>query len=157
MKTMLGEYGKLVVLVLLLAIVLPVLSGTGEGSFIGRINNIRPAATLKDNDSFSLAESIFCRKPPNLSVKVKKLCTKQEYNLLDTEIFYIESRTAAGENAEVSVIKITDPGMNDITNEVAPEKFVPPSAGEYRVVYRAADSYHGSIKTTEKEYIFIAE
>ena len=157
MKTILGEYGKLVVLVILLGIMLPVLLGTGEGSFIGMINNIRPAATLKDNDSFSLAASIFCRKPPKLSVKVKKLCTKQEYDLLNTESFYIEARTAEGENAEVSVIKITDPRLNDITNEVVPEKFIPLLPGEYRVVYRAVDSYHGSTKTTEKEYTFIAD
>lgn len=157
MKMMLGEYGKLIVLVILLGSMILILFGTGEGGLPGMIKSARPEASLKDNDSFSLAQSIFSRKPPELSVKVKKLYRGQEYNLLDAESFYIEAKTAGGEEPEVSVIKVTDPKLKDITKEVLPEKFMPALSGEYRIVYRAAETYLGSIKTTEKEYNFIAD
>ncbi|CUX20707.1 hypothetical protein BN3456_00435 [Clostridium sp. C105KSO13] len=157
MKTMLGEYGKLIILVILLGGMIPLLMGTGKGSLTGMIKNVRPAATLKDKDSYPLAESILSRKPPELSVKAKKLYRGQVYNLLDAEAFLIKVKTDGGEAAKVSVTKVTDPKEKDITKEVDPEKFMPVLPGKYRIVYRVADSFLGSTKTTEKEYSFIAD
>lgn len=157
MKTVLGEYGKLIVLTIVLLGMILILFGKGEDSIQRLLKNVRPSGTLGHEDTFTLAEAILSRQPPELSVTVKKLHKGQEYNLLDSEVLYIEAKNPEGKNVEVSVVKITDPGQQDITGEVVPEKFTPALCGEYRIIYQAADSYLGSIKTTEKEYRFIAD
>lgn len=157
MKTVLGEYGKLIILTIVLWGMILILFGTGEDSLFGLLKNVRPSGTLGHEDTFVLAESILSRHPPKLSVTVKKLHKGQEYDLLGSEVFQIEAKNPEGEDVEISVVKITDPGQQDITKEVVPEKFTPALCGEYRITYQAADSYLGGRKTTEKEYRFIAD
>lgn len=157
MKTVLGEYGKLIILAIALCGMILILFGKGEDSLRGLLKNVRPSGTLGHEDTFVLAESILSRQPPELSVTVKKLHKGQEYDLLGTEAFYIEAKNPEGKNAEVSVVRIIGPGQQDITKEVVPKKFTPALPGEYRITYQAADSYQGSIKTTEKEYCFVVD
>lgn len=157
MKTILGEYGKLIILTIALCGMTLILFGKREDSLRGLLKNVRPSGTLGHEDTFVLAESILSRQHPELTVTVKKLHKGQEYNLLNSEVFYIEAKNPEGKNVEVSVIKMTGPGQQDITKEVVPEKFTPALPGEYRITYQAADSYQGSIKTTEKEYCFVVD
>ncbi|MGC4020416.1 MAG: hypothetical protein QM793_15140 [Muricomes sp.] len=157
MKTILGEYGKLIILTIVLCGIMLVLFGREEDSLLGMLKTVRPIATLGHEDSYVLAESILSREAPKLSVITKKLYKGKEYNLLDSKTFHIEAENQDGEDVQVSVVKITGPVQQDITSKVMPEKFVPMLCGEYRVTYRASDTCQGSTKTTEKEYRFIAD
>lgn len=157
MKAVLGEYGKLIVMAIVLCSILPVLFGEGKSGLIGMLRTAGPVENIGDADTFSLVQSIFTRKPPTLKVEVKKLNIEQEYNLLDAEEFQIEGNNQEGETVDILIWQIINPEKKDITKDVKPEKFIPLMAGEYSVVYQAREDYKGSVKTVEKEYRFIAD
>lgn len=157
MNSVLGEYGKTIVLVILLCSILLLVFADGKSSFLTMLKNTEAVETVGHADSYELVRSIFTRKPPVLSVTVKKLYREQEYNLLDKVMFGVIGKNEEGEEVEVLVTKISNPEKKDITKEVNPEKFIPSMAGEYLISYQAWEFFQGSIKTTEKEYRFLAD
>lgn len=158
MKAILGEYGKIIILSIVLCGVLPFLfQSTDNKGFAGLLSKAKPTATVGRADTFELAEAIFSRKPPELTVTVQKLQRGREYDLLDAGLFQVMGSNEAGEPLPVSVERITDPMLKNITNEAAPAKFKPELSGPYVVLYRTEENFEGSIKTTEKEYRFIVD
>lgn len=157
MKAILGEYGKIIILSIVLCSVLVFLFQSTDRGLTGLLSRAKPAETVGAADTFELAESIFSRKPPELTVAVQKLQKGREYNLLDTNLFQVMASNEEGNPLPVSVERITDPVLKNITDETAPAKFKPELAGPYVVLYRAEENYEGSIKTTEKEYRFIVD
>jgi hypothetical protein len=157
LNSVLGEYGKTIVLAILLCSVLLVFFADGESSFLNMLKVTEPVETVGHVDTYELVHSIFTRKPPVLSVKVRKLKKEQEYNLLDRDEFVIEGKNQEGNDADVLITKILNPEKQNITKEVNPEKFIPFMSGEYIIKYQARESFQGSIKTTEKEYKFLAD
>lgn len=157
MKTILGEYGKIIILSIVLSgMLLFLLGDTGKG-FMDLLSKVKPEKTVGCADSFALAEAIFSRKPPELSVTVQKLEKGREYNLLDAKQFQVKAHNEEGNSLPVSVKRIIDSGQQDITGKTAPEKFIPERMGAYMILYEAVENYEGSIKTTEKEYRFLID
>lgn len=157
MKAIVGEYGKIIILSIVLCSMLLFLFGGTGGGFMGLLSKAKPEKTVGSADSFELAEAIFSRKPPVLSVTVQKLDKGREYNLLDAKEFQVKAHSEEGDALPISVERIIDPGQQDITGKTAPEKFVPESMGTYLVLYKAVENYEGSMKITEKEYRFLVD
>lgn len=157
MKTVIGEYGKIIILGILLTGMVVFLFGKGKNGFLGMLGSVQPVAKVGLDDSFDTARAIASRALPILSVTVKKLEKGTQYNLLDIEMFKIRAENEDGDKAEVSVVKIIDPKEEDITEDTVPEHFVPTYSGAYLITYRAAETYMGSSKIREKEYRFIAD
>lgn len=157
MKAILGEYGKIIILSIVLSgVLLFLLGGTGKG-FMDLLSKAKPEKTVGCADAFELAEAIFSRKPPVLSVTVQKLERGREYNLLDASQFQVKAYNEEGDRLPISVKRIIDPEQQDITGKIVPEKFVPEYMGTYMILYEAVENYEGSIKTTEKEYRFLVD
>ncbi|RHR33015.1 hypothetical protein DWX43_00930 [Clostridium sp. AF19-22AC] len=157
MKVVIGEYGKVIILALVLSGMVLFLFGKGEDGFLGMLASTGPAETIGNKDAFAAANAIASRALPELSVRVKKLRRGTEYNLLDRDLFEITAKNEDGENVELSIVRIIAPGEQDITAVTEPEHFTPGLQGEYRMTYRASEIYLGSEKAKEKEYRFIAD
>lgn len=157
MKMILGEYGKIIVLSMILCGFLMFLFSKKEGGYMGLISAAKPGQTVGQKDTFTLAESILTRKSPVLSVSVMKLRRGQELNLLDERLLQIKAWNEEQEKVSLSVVKITDPKQRDITSETDPQHFIPSVSGAYHMVYLAEEMFCGSRKTTEKEYCFLVD
>lgn len=157
MKVVIGEYGKVIALVLLLCSAVLFLFGKGENGFLGMLGRTAPEGNVGDEDAFNIAEAIASRKAPELSVRVRKLQKGLEYNLLDAELFEIKAENEEGNPVELRITKIVTPQNEDVTDMTVPEHFTPAYSGEYQITYQAFEVYQGSKKVREKEYRFIAD
>ena len=157
MKAVIGEYGKIMILAVVFGSMVLFLFGKGDHDFLGIISKARPEAAVGNADTFAIAHSVFSRKAPELTVTVKKLQTGREYNIQDSGVFEIKAVNQEGGQVPVTVVRITDPVQQDITDETDPQRFVPTLNGEYRVVYRAEETSQGSTKAREKEYRVLAD
>lgn len=157
LKAVIGEYGKVIILALVLCVVVLFLFGKEQAGFLGMLKQAKPTESVGNQSAFPMAKAIAERTPPQLSVTVKKLERYGSYNLLDKEGFQIEAVNEDGEMAEVSVIKIVGPGGTELTERADPLSFIPDRRGEYHITYQAKESYLGSIKKTEKVYCFVAD
>lgn len=157
MKAVIGEYGKIIILAIVLCLLVSFLLGKGDTGFLGMLKAAKPLETVGHEDSFSAAEAIASRARPKLEITTEKLRQGIAYNLLDTAMFRIKAENEDGEKVDVAVIRIINPNEENITDTTIPEHFVPTLAGEYRITYEAKEVYLGSTKTRTKEYRFIAD
>lgn len=157
MKMVLGEYGKVIILAVVLCGLLGFLFSRDAAGYIGLVSGAVPKQSLDQGDTFALAESILSRKSPVLSVTVKKLQKGESVDLLDREKFQIIAKNEEDKYVKLSVIKIMDTKGKDIVSEVDPKCFVPLERGAYHVTYKAEEEFYGSEKITEKEYCFLAD
>lgn len=157
MKAVIGEYGKVIILTILLGGMVLFLFGKGESGFLGILSQARPVEKVGHEDAFDLAEAIASKAAPTLSVGPKKLVLGTRYDLLDQEYFDIKTENGKGEKAKLSVIKVMAPDGQDLTEVTKAEQFVPELKGEYRITYKASGAYLGSVKTREKTYRFIVD
>lgn len=157
MKAVIGEYGKVIILAVVLGMLVLFLFGRGNHGFLGMISKARPEAAVGNEDSFAMAQTVFSRKVPELSVSVRKLQKGREYNLLDSGLFEIRAVNPEGEEVPVTIVKLTAPGQQDITGKTDPRRFVPSISGEYQITYRAEESFQGSIRAKEKKYSVLVD
>lgn len=139
MKTVLGEYGRLIILIIVSAGILAYFFGAG---FRRQIAEIRPKETLK---AISQSEELKIQQTAEkqtLTVKTEKLRTGECYDLLS---FCTESYGRENDRFRVEVVQIIDPEGVDLIAEKQndPEQFVPEEKGIYEVVYQAAGWYAG--------------
>lgn len=157
MKAVIGEYGKVIILAVLLCSMVLFLFGKGDHGFLGILRTARPMENLGHEDAFETAKAIASRSAPGLSVRTVKLHEGDRYNLLDTEYFQIKAENEDGGKAELSVIKMVDPAGKDITHTTEADQFKPDQKGVYQITYRALDTYLESTKVSEKTYRFIVD
>ena len=141
MKAVIGEYGKVIILAVVLGMLVLFLFGRGNHGFLGMISKARPEAAVA----------------PELSVSVRKLQKGRKYNLLDSGLFEIKAVNQEGEAVPVTIVKLTAPGQQDITGETDPRMFVPFISGEYQITYRAEESFQGSMRAKEKKYSVLVD
>ena len=103
MKAVIGEYGKVIILAVVLGMLVLFLFGRGNHGFLGMISKARPEAAVGNEDSFAMAQTVFSRKAPELSVSVRKLQKGREYNLLDSGLFEIRAVNPEGEEVPVTI------------------------------------------------------
>lgn len=157
MRAVIGEYGKVIILSALLCLLVMFLFGKGEHGFLGILSQAKPVEQVGHEDAFETAEAIALRAVPELSVETKKLKRGVEYNLLDAEMFRIRAENEDGEKVDLSIIKVVDPSGKDISSKTAVKRFLPEEKGTYQVIYRAKETYLGSVKASEKTYRFIVD
>lgn len=155
MKTVLGEYGKIIILVILLSGLLVFLFGRREKDFLGLLSVTKPREMLGKKDNFMLSQDILQRRRPTLFVKVKKLKKGQSYNMLDSGTFLLDAKNEDGKEVIISLVKLVDPEQKDITDQIHEKSFVPQKIGKYCISYRAEEVYKGSVKAVEQQYCFL--
>ena len=157
MKVMLGGYGKVILLAVILCGMVLFLFGRSDHGFLGLLAQAKPVEQVGHEDAFETAEAIASRKVPDLSVRTEKLKRGTQYNLLDTGRFQIRAENADGEKVSLSIVKIINPAGKDITSATDAKCFLPNQKGTYQVIYRAEETYLGSLKAREKTYRFIVD
>ncbi|MGN0672489.1 MAG: hypothetical protein ACI4KE_07635 [Anaerovoracaceae bacterium] len=167
MKGIFEEYGKLVVTVMVLAVMIGFVFYTGNGGAVSLFGKVRPEATVSQDNAHDKLATYNSRGKPVIEVKTEKLSAGTEYNLL---AFVTKAESEDGDTTGISVDvkRITDPFGNNMT---VPEKaggkvmFTFPAydtgeAGDYdvsyRVTYEVTDSKYADFPvTSEKTYQFI--
>lgn len=157
LKAVIGEYGKIIMLAVVLCAIVLFLFGKDQAGFMGMLKQAKPVESVGHKSAFQMARAIAQRMPPKLSVTARKLNRNEVYNLLDEAMFAIKATNEDGEKVKVSVVSMIDPAGMQITESKDPHCFVPDRQGKYYVTYQAEESYLGSIKTTEKVYCFVAD
>ncbi len=153
MKGLLGEYGRVVIVLSAVLGILAFLLGAGAGSFSQIIK--KPEASYGKQDSEAIVDDIQDREPPTLEIQGMKLSAGSIYDLSDTGLMGISARNADGQELPVTVHEITDkegrkmdPGSAD---------YFMPERGMYRVVYHTEETYRGAVKAMEETYVFVAD
>lgn len=140
MKSMLGEYGKLIILVIAAVGLFVYFLGTG---FRSQMQVVKPQENLK---AASQSEKLAAQQDgekATLTVRTEKLKIGEQYDLLS---FCTEAYGKEDGRFPVEVVQITTPeGKNLMEGEVAcdPGAFVPEEKGVYAVVYQASQWYQG--------------
>lgn len=155
MKSAIGEYGRIILLVLVLVGIIIFTFGRGEDELLGMLQAAKPTASVGNADSIELVGDISKRKPPSLNISTPKLSAGTEYNLLNKSFFRIEALNEDNEELPVSIVSIKKNG-EEMINSVLPEKFVP-IKGKYYVTYHTEETYKTLKKETNKTVIFVAD
>jgi hypothetical protein len=153
MKSLIGQYGKIIIVVLAAMGILIFAIGQGTGSFQSLLP--KPVASMGKEDSQKELSEIINRPSPMLSVSVNRLNAGTVYNLLDKDYFKIKATNADGKALDVSVQKIVGPDGKDVSVESA-DVFTP-DKGVYKVTYYTEEIYQTLTKSTDKTYTFVSD
>lgn len=127
MKSFLEEYGKIIILVLMIIPLLSFVFGRESGGFIYYLNQIKPEASVGTNNSDETLQQYSKRLSPEFDVKTIKLKADTEYDLLSFVVqdslkgrFIKEVNGVKEECTEplsdyaITITKITDPDGNEL-------------------------------------------
>lgn len=139
MKAILGEYGRLIILIIASAGIFAYFFGTG---FRRQLVEIKPKETLRAVSQSRELEIQQTAEKQTLTVKTEKLKTGECYDLLSfcTDAYGKEN------GHKVEIIQITDPKGMDLLAEdqtCDPARFVPEEKGVYEVVYQGVQWHTG--------------
>lgn len=149
MKSILGLFGKVILVGIIAAILLQVISPSN-----GVLKLIPKAkATYKSDSAKDIVTDISTHEKPEFSGNTDsvKLAAGKEFNLLDLDTLGIQVNYEGSTPIKVEVTEITDQWDNtfDISKSSA---FIPPKAGTYYVTYRAFCEYQGTVLEATKQY-----
>lgn len=154
MKTVLGEYGRLIILLIASAGIFAYFFGAG---FRRQIAEVRPKETLK---AISQSEKLVTQQDTitqSLTVKTEKLKTGECYDLLS---FCTEAYGKENGRFPVEIVQIINPKGKDLmaeNEEYNPGQFIPEEKGIYEVVYQAAQWHAGGYPVqTQKTFRYLA-
>jgi hypothetical protein len=157
MKTFMEEYGKIIMLAILLSGLIIYVFNLDDGGFLGDLSKAHAVETVGDADNSQLMSDVGRRSNPTLEVKTKKLRVGNEYNLLDKNEYSIEAKNADSAVLAVSVKSIVNPDGDELVDYVDPESFKPDKIGVYAITYETNEVYRTFVKSTEKVYQFVAD
>jgi len=155
MKSFMGEYGRMIIVIVIAVPILFYLFRTGDYGFQGQISEAKPQETVK-SEVPNVDESAF-RKKPTLEVQAKKLVVKQSYDLLSHE-FVTKCVNHDGTELTPEVTKIVYQKVagSEETFLEASSSLTPDKKGTYKVTYSVRDPQVLKLRT-EKTVLFVAD
>lgn len=157
MKSMLGEYGRMILLMTAAAVIFLFFFGNGSSGLKAQLADIKPQETLKAVSQSEKLESFQGREKLTVTVRQEKLKVGSCYDLLSF-------CSAEGEDQEkmksVKITKIMNPKGEDLLSgeqPQEPDRFIPAEKGMYEISYRIPQWYAGGyyVQTT-KTYRYLA-
>lgn len=146
MGSIIKEYGKIIVVVLLLAGLLSFLIGSKKAGLLDMLSAAEPKAEVKNQNNVDLLVEESKRLPPVLVIKTGKLTVGIRYQFSQ---FVTEAHDMEGTQLEVVIMKIIGPGGMVIDADP-----IVAIKGTYKVTYRIVDA-HGL--QTKKTVCFVAD
>lgn len=155
MKSFLGQYGKIIILVLVLMPLLTFMFYGGFKEAMPKDDHLQTHVTDKE-DSEILVDDIAAREKPELTIRVEKLKYKQYVQFLDfaTAKFAPVENLSDVTNQKVIVKRIKTPDDTVLKNQTEPVRV---KHGIYKVTYRAEETYKTALKYTEQTVNFIVD
>lgn len=152
MKQFLGQYGKIIILAIVILPILTFLLSTGEGSFASKMPE--PTSKYQDADSSVLVGDISKRKPPTVTIKNAKMKKGIRYNFGSSTFVDYANQDGNKNNTTLVIKKVTDPYGSNVASPSA--DFVA-KKGIYKVKYQVTEVYKSSKRITNKEAKFICD
>lgn len=153
MKSVFGQYAKVIILVLVL---IPLFVFVFDGGFISKMpkdEHLEENVTGKE-DSDELVSDIAARKKPVISITTKKLKNGENVKFLDFGAVSFADDSAADQKFFVK--SIVRPDGTVLEGAAVPETIRVPR-GIFKVTYRAEETYKGTLKYAEKTAQFIVD
>lgn len=144
MKSWIGEYGKIVIMAIMLSVLFLFLWDRTETGFLGSVSKARPESFLKEADNVEVLVQQKPRPAPTLTVKMSKLKYQECYNLLKGEEISASAWDADGKELPVCVTKLTAPDGSSLEESLDPESFWANQRGVYEITYQTTENYQGS-------------
>ena len=158
MKSFMAEYGRMIVLSILLAIMFAFLWSRTESGYLGMLSDTKPKLLLKENDNVDDLVQLRPRPEPVLSVSVSKLEYQREYDLIHGKEIHASAADADGNSLPVCAINLVAPDGSVLEDDWNPEKFYTDQRGVYEITYQAEENYQGAyIKKVKKTCRFIVD
>ena len=145
MKTSIGVYGKVIITGIVVMLMLGLLLGPVNKTIFKFFRE--PVATTDTKDSEALLDDISTRENPTIKIGAVRMKVGRSYNLLDRNLFRIESKNADGNDCSFEVTKIIASDGTEIDSSQA-MTFTPQISGWYKVTYRAYEYYKTALKET---------
>lgn len=152
MKQLLGQYGKVIILMLVVLPILTFLLSTGEGSFASKMPE--PTSKYQDQDNSVLVSDIAKRQPPTVVIKDMKMKNGQTYNFSSSSFVDYYNQDGNKNNTTLEVKKVINKDGLLMENPSAGFKA---KAGFYRVTYQVTEIYKDSKRVTTKDAKFICD
>lgn len=146
MKGVVGEYGMLVIVMIIASVMAVYSFGSQSGSVRDQVAFIQPKQTLTAGNNMNQLKYILEKANPELEIQTQKLTAGERYCWMQ---FVIKAVDADGQKLEVALMSVTGPDKTE-RNEL--ETVV--QKGTYTVTYRVADQ---DGLTTEKQVYFVAD
>lgn len=153
MKTMISEYGKIIILFIATGGLIFYLFYAGTGGF--RKSLPTPQAAYGKEDSQELVKKIQDRTNPTLTFSKNKLVAGQTYDFTNKTQMGITAENADGQPLDVKIIYITNQENAPFTEDQFTHLTV--SSGFYRVKYRVEETYKDVVYATQKTCLFVVE
>lgn len=152
MKQFLGQYGKIVILILVGLPILTFLLSTGEGSFASKMPE--PTSKYQDQDNSDLVSDIARRQPPTVLIKEMKMKRGKQYRFDSSEFVDYYNQDGNKTNTTLVIKKVINRDGISVANPSA--EFVA-NNGIYNVNYQVTEIYKGSKRVTTKDARFICD
>lgn len=153
MKAFLGEYGKIIITILIgLTLFIFIFSNKSDGF---RASLPKPTVTYGTTTSKNTVNEITGRSKPFLTfLSDAKLSVNQTYDLENKDQMKIQAENANGTPLPIEVTSIIDNNNNTVS--LSTKNNFKPSPGYYTVYYRVKETYKGATLVTERYRIFSA-
>lgn len=152
MKQFIGQYGKIIILAIVILPILTFLLSTGKGSFASKMPE--PTSKYQDADSSVLVGDISKRKPPTVVVNSVKMNEGIRYQFGSNTFVDYNNQDGNKNNTTLVVKEVIDPKGKSFANPSA--EFVA-IKGVYQVKYQVKEVYRSSDRITIKEAKFICD
>lgn len=153
MKSIFGEYGKIIILFIAAGSLIFYLFYAGSGGF--RKSVPTPQSSYGSKDSQEIVKDIQNRTNPNLTFNKSKLIAGETYDFTNKEQMGISAENADGTALNVTVIKMKDAADRSIDLRTIHSLKVEP--GYYKVKYRVEDTYRNVVYYTQRTHVFVVD
>ena len=152
MKEILGQYAKIVILMIVIVPILLFLFSTGSGSFVSKM----PEPTIKygNNNSSELVSDISKRKPPTVTIKNFKMTKNQKYQFSNDVFLDYVNQNGNKTNTTLVVKQVIGPDGSEFADPAA--EFVA-RRGVYKVKYQVTEMYKSGKRTTVKSASYLCD
>lgn len=156
MRAILGEYGKVIICVIVTGIIFAYCFSLQSNSVAASLPS--PEVKVKSEDSLSLVGDVSGRLAPVITVQSKKLSKNTVCNLLDAGV--VTAQNADGTALTCTVTRLEYPDGTVKTGTDADnfaKAFVSSREGTAKVTYRTTENYKGRELVTEKTFTFVID
>lgn len=156
MRAILGEYGKVIICVIVTGIIFAYCFSLQSNSVAASLPS--PEVKVKSEDSLSLVQDVSGRAKPTITVQSTKLAKNTVYNLLNASV--VTAKNVNGTVLTCKVIRLEYPDgtvKTDGTADNFAKAFVSNKEGTAKVTYQAKENYKGRELITEKTFAFVID
>ena len=142
MKALFGEYGKIIVTVIVLMVIMGFFFSSGYTNLIPE-----PVATTKSEDMTDAVDDIAGRARPVFNIQTTKLVKGQVYDMENKSVMKISALSADGTELPIDVTSLK---FNDTEVDLSKVNTYEAQRGYTEVTYEITDNYRGTDLITTK-------